>query len=200
MFRFKSSTGCRVGDHPKFAWNLLVAFCNDALNRTAGCHFVEEGDEIKEQTAIVSWDPHHNPILAEVAGVVRYEDVLEGKTFRIERDADTKVARKVMIEHKGELHPQVIIEDEGGNRLAINPLPEKAYIEVEAGQKVVAGTLLAKTPREIQGTQDITGGLPRVTPSSIAKSTSPAVLSKRSRTTPTLLHVAKSLMLRGARK
>ncbi len=124
---------------------------------------VEEGDEIKEQSVLVSWDPHHNPILAEVAGVVRYEDVLEGKTYRIERDADTKVARKVLIEHKGELHPQIIIEDEGGNRLAINPLPEKAYIEVEAGQKVVAGTLLAKTPREIQGTQDITGGLPRVT-------------------------------------
>ncbi len=124
---------------------------------------VEEGDEIKEQSVLVSWDPHHNPILAEVAGVVRYEDVLEGKTYRIERDADTKVARKVLIEHKGELHPQIIIEDEGGNRLAINPLPEKAYIEVESGQKVVAGTLLAKTPREIQGTQDITGGLPRVT-------------------------------------
>ncbi len=124
---------------------------------------VVEGQEIKEQTVIVSWDPHHNPILAEVSGVVRYEDVLEGKTFRIERDVDTKVARKVLIEHKGELHPQVIIEDEKGNRLSINPLPEKAYIEVENGQKVSAGTMLAKTPREIMGTQDITGGLPRVT-------------------------------------
>jgi DNA-directed RNA polymerase subunit beta' len=124
---------------------------------------VAEGQDIKEQTVIVSWDPHHNPILAEVTGVVRYEDVLEGKTFRVERDADTKVARKVLIEHKGELHPQIIIEDDKGNRLSINPLPEKAYIEVENGQKVIAGTMLAKTPREIQGTQDITGGLPRVT-------------------------------------
>ncbi|MSR38109.1 MAG: DNA-directed RNA polymerase subunit beta' [Planctomycetes bacterium] len=124
---------------------------------------VVEGQEVKENSVIVSWDPHHNPILAEVTGVVRYEDVLEGKTFRIERDADTKVQRKVLIEHKGELHPQVLIEDENGNRLSINPLPEKAYIEVENGQKVVAGTLLAKTPREIMGTQDITGGLPRVT-------------------------------------
>ncbi|MGE3172898.1 MAG: DNA-directed RNA polymerase subunit beta' [Planctomycetota bacterium] len=124
---------------------------------------VTEGQEVKEHSVIVSWDPHHNPILAEVSGVVRYEDVLEGKTFRVERDVDTKVARKVMIEHKGELHPQVMIEDEKGNRLSINPLPEKAYLEVENGQRVVAGTLLAKTPREIQGTQDITGGLPRVT-------------------------------------
>jgi DNA-directed RNA polymerase subunit beta' len=57
----------------------------------------------------------------------------------------------------------VIIEDAKGNRAAICPLPEKAYIEAKDGDKIVAGTLLAKTPREIVGTQDITGGLPRVT-------------------------------------
>jgi DNA-directed RNA polymerase subunit beta' len=124
---------------------------------------VVEGQEIKESTLLCSWDPHHNPILAEVTGLVRYEDILEGKTFRTERDADTKVQRKVLIEHKGDLHPQIMIEDDNGNRLAINPIPEKAYIEVENGQRVTAGMLLAKTPREIQGTQDITGGLPRVT-------------------------------------
>jgi DNA-directed RNA polymerase subunit beta' len=124
---------------------------------------VIEGDEIKEHQPLCSWDPHHNPILAEVTGTVRYEDILEGKTFRIERDADTKVQRKVMIEHKGDLHPHLIIEDAGGNRLAITPVPEKAYIEVENGQELRAGMLLAKTPREVQGTQDITGGLPRVT-------------------------------------
>ena len=124
---------------------------------------VTDGQEVKEPTALCSWDPHHNPILAEVTGIIRYEDILEGKTFRTERDAETKVQRKVMIEHKGDLHPQIIIEDDNGNRLAINPVPEKAYIEVENGQRVTAGMLLAKTPREIQGTQDITGGLPRVT-------------------------------------
>ena len=124
---------------------------------------VTEGTEIKEGTPLCAWDPHHNPILAEVGGTVRYEDILEGKTFRVERDADTKVQRKVMIEHKGDLHPHLIIEDDGGNRLAITPVPEKAYIEVENGQTVVAGMMLAKTPREVQGTQDITGGLPRVT-------------------------------------
>jgi len=128
----------------------------------AAVHVVD-GQEVKEQSVLCSWDPHHNPILAEVSGVIRYEDILEGKTFRTERDAETKVQRKVLIEHKGDLHPQLIIEDENGNRLAINPVPEKAYIEVENGQRVAAGTLLAKTPREIQGTQDITGGLPRVT-------------------------------------
>jgi len=85
----------------------------------------------------------------------------------------------VLIEHKGDLHPQIIIEDEKGNRLAINPLPEKAYIEAENGQRVVAGMLLAKTPREIMGTQDITGGLPRVTELFEARRPKdPAVLSE----------------------
>ncbi|GAB4151449.1 MAG: DNA-directed RNA polymerase subunit beta' [Planctomycetota bacterium] len=140
---------------------------------------VSEGQEIKEHSVLCSWDPHHNPILAEVSGIVRYEDILEGKTFRVEKDSESKVARKVLIEHKGDLHPQIIIEDENGNRLAINPLPEKAYIEVENGQKVVAGMLLAKTPREIVGTQDITGGLPRVTELFEArKPKDPAVLAE----------------------
>ncbi len=124
---------------------------------------VTEGDEIKERTTLCSWDPHHHPILAEVGGQVRYEDVLAGKTFKEERDPDSKVSRKMIIEHKGDLHPQLIIEDKSGNRAAIHPLPEKAYIEVEDGAEIVAGALLAKTPREIVGTQDITGGLPRVT-------------------------------------
>ncbi|MBK8098914.1 MAG: DNA-directed RNA polymerase subunit beta' [Planctomycetes bacterium] len=140
---------------------------------------VREGDEVKERSLLCSWDTHHHPILAEVSGVVRYEDILEGKTFRVERDTDSKVQRKQIIEHKGDLHPQIIIEDENGNRLAINPLPEKAYIEVENGQKVVAGMLLAKTPREIEGTQDITGGLPRVTELFEARRPKdPAVLSE----------------------
>ncbi|MGE0142876.1 MAG: DNA-directed RNA polymerase subunit beta' [Planctomycetota bacterium] len=124
---------------------------------------VEEGQDVKIGTVLCSWDPHHNPILAEVGGIVRFEDILESKTMRLERDTDSKVSRKVIIEHKGDLHPQIIIEDDAGNRAAIHPLPEKAYIEVEDGQKIEAGTLIAKTPREIQGTQDITGGLPRVT-------------------------------------
>jgi len=124
---------------------------------------VVEDQDITEHTVLCSWDPHHNPILAEVSGIVRYEDILEGKTCRSERDPLTKVTRRMIIDHKGDLHPQVKIEDKDGHVKAINPLPEKAYIEVEDGANVVAGTLLAKTPREIQGTQDITGGLPRVT-------------------------------------
>ncbi|MDA0372989.1 MAG: DNA-directed RNA polymerase subunit beta' [Planctomycetota bacterium] len=140
---------------------------------------VDEGAEVPAGAVLCSWDPHHNPILAEVGGIARFEDVLEGKTMRLEKDLDSKVARKVIIEHKGDLHPQVIIEDANGDRAAIHPLPEKAYIEVEDGQKIEAGMLLAKTPREIQGTQDITGGLPRVTELFEARRPKdPAVLSE----------------------
>jgi DNA-directed RNA polymerase subunit beta' len=124
---------------------------------------VRTDDEIEPGTVLCSWDPHHNPILAEVGGTVRFEDVIEGKTCKIEEDEGTGVSRMMIIDHKGDLHPQIILEDEAGNTAAIHPLPEKAYIEVREGDSVVAGTLVAKTPREIQGTQDITGGLPRIT-------------------------------------
>jgi DNA-directed RNA polymerase subunit beta' len=95
---------------------------------------VEEDQEITAHTVLCSWDPHHSPILAEVSGTVRFEDILEGKTFRVERDSDTARANKVIIEHKGDLHPQIIIEDASGQRAAIHPLPEKAYIDVEDGE------------------------------------------------------------------
>jgi len=70
--------------------------------------------------------------------------------------------RLIIMEHKGELHPQIVIEDDRGQTLASYYIPEKAYLEVKDGQKILAGTLLAKTPREQSGVQDITGGLPRV--------------------------------------
>jgi DNA-directed RNA polymerase subunit beta' len=71
--------------------------------------------------------------------------------------------RWVIAEHKGDLHPQIVIEDDRGQSLAFYYIPEKAHLEVREGQIVSAGTMLAKTPREVSGTQDITGGLPRVT-------------------------------------
>ncbi len=124
---------------------------------------VADGEEIKGTTVLLEWEPHMIPILAEKAGVIEYDDIIEGATMKIETDPKSKLLRRQIIEHKGELHPQIIVSDEKGDRLGVYPIPEKAYIEVEQGQTVSAGTLLAKTPREVSGTQDITGGLPRVT-------------------------------------
>ncbi|MEX2559131.1 MAG: DNA-directed RNA polymerase subunit beta', partial [Pirellulales bacterium] len=123
---------------------------------------VDEDQEVQAGAVLCQWDPHSIPILAEVGGKVRYEDVLEGETMRSEKDPSGHV-RKLVMEHKGDLHPQIILEDASGKILDFYYLPEKAHIEVDEGQQVSAGTLLAKTPREVSGTQDITGGLPRVT-------------------------------------
>ena len=68
------------------------------------------------------------------------------------------------MEHKGDLHPQVVVEDPiDGKILDFYYMPEKAHLEVNEGQVISPGSLVAKTPREAAGTQDITGGLPRVT-------------------------------------
>jgi DNA-directed RNA polymerase subunit beta' len=103
------------------------------------------------------------PILADIGGSIRFEDIVEEQTMREETDRNTGIVRKVIIAHKGDLHPQIIIEDRSGKILGLYPIPERAHIEVDEGQEVTPGALLAKTPREITGTQDITGGLPRVT-------------------------------------
>jgi DNA-directed RNA polymerase subunit beta' len=124
---------------------------------------VEEGQQVQPGQVLVKWDPHMTPILAEVGGRVRFDEIEEGETLRKERDPGTGTERWVIMEHKGDLHPQIVIEDDRGQNLAFYYVPEKAHLEVRAGQTVSAGTLLAKTPREAGVTQDITGGLPRVT-------------------------------------
>ena len=139
----------------------------------------KEGQKIKEKQILVRWDPHHIPILCERDGKVRYDEIVEGKTMKEEADAASGVRRKQIIEHKGDLHPQIVITDDNDHPLALYPIPERAYLEVKDGQTIKAGTLIAKTPREITGTQDITGGLPRVTELFEArKPKDPAVMSE----------------------
>ena len=123
---------------------------------------VHDGQQINRGQMLCEWDPHNIPILAEVGGKVRFDDIVEGETMKVETDPSGHV-RRTIIEHKGDLHPQIIIEDAEGKTLDYKYVPERASIEVDAGQMISAGTLLAKTPREVGGTQDITGGLPRVT-------------------------------------
>jgi DNA-directed RNA polymerase subunit beta' len=124
---------------------------------------VERGEQVRKGHKCLSWDPNFMPILAEAEGKVQYEDIDEGKTMRLEVDPKSKITRRVIMEHKGEKHPQIVIVDEAGTRLSFASLPEKAYIEIEDGKEVQKGDLLAKTTREMGGVQDITGGLPRVT-------------------------------------
>jgi DNA-directed RNA polymerase subunit beta' len=123
---------------------------------------VEDGQQVAAGAQLCSWDPHSIPILAEVTGKARYEDIVEGETMRLERDAGG-TERRFIIDHKGELHPQVVIEDADGKPLDVYYLPERAVVNVEEGKIITAGSILAKTPREASAVADITGGLPRVT-------------------------------------
>jgi DNA-directed RNA polymerase subunit beta' len=123
---------------------------------------VKDGQAVKPRTMLATWDPHSTPVLTEVEGKVRYEDIVEGETMREEVDQHGS-RRRIIIEHKGDLHPQIAIVDDEGHPLGLYSIPEKANIQVEEGEIVHAGDTLARTPRAIQRVQDITGGLPRVT-------------------------------------
>jgi DNA-directed RNA polymerase subunit beta' len=124
---------------------------------------VKDGDAVVPGQVICSWDPHATPVYCRERGTIHFEDIRDGETLRIERDRATGAERRIIMEHKGELHPKIVIRGERGQIVEEHYIPERAYLEVEDGRVVSAGTLLAKTPREAAGTQDITGGLPRVT-------------------------------------
>jgi len=124
---------------------------------------VGDGEQVKKGQDFVKWDPYNVPILTEKAGKVEFRDMIQGVTIKKEVDEATGVMGTVVIEHKEDLHPQIVIVDEkNGQVLASYSIPAGAHVSVEQGKKAAAGALLAKTPRKIAKTKDITGGLPRV--------------------------------------
>jgi len=123
---------------------------------------VPNGGHVKKGEAFVQWDPYNVPILSEKAGKVRFHDIIEGVTMKQEVDETTAQEAMVIIEHKEDLHPQIVITDDKGEPVANYPIPSGAHVVVTEGDKIVAGTLMAKTPRKTSKTKDITGGLPRV--------------------------------------
>jgi DNA-directed RNA polymerase subunit beta' len=124
---------------------------------------VADGSHIKKGEAFVQWDPHNVPILTEKAGKVEFRDMISGVTIKQELDPETGVKGTVVIEHKEDLHPQIVIIDDKTKEIAASySIPAGAHVSVGEGKKVQAGQLLAKTPRKVAKTKDITGGLPRV--------------------------------------
>jgi len=122
----------------------------------------KDGSHIKKGDTFVQWDPYNVPILSEKAGKIKFHDIIEGVTMKQEMDETTGQEAMVIIDHKEDLHPQVIISDDKGEVVANYPIPSGAHIVLHEGDKIVAGTLMAKTPRKSAKTKDITGGLPRV--------------------------------------
>ena len=139
---------------------------------------VADDEEVKENQMLCQWNPHAVPILSEVAGKVRFEDIVEGETMQIEKEASGTI-RKSIIDFKGDMHPQIVVENADGTVADVYYLPERAHIAVEEGEKISAGSTVAETPREASGISDITGGLPRVTEIFEArKPKDPAVLAE----------------------
>ncbi|MBI1977097.1 MAG: DNA-directed RNA polymerase subunit beta', partial [Candidatus Omnitrophica bacterium] len=124
--------------------------------------YVPEGQMVSEGQVFVRWDPYTFPILTEIGGRIKFEDIREEVTMRKEMDQETGLIGRVIIEHKGDYHPQIIVEGDQNEVLAIYPLAPGAHIVTENGQRIKGGDILAKTPRTIAKTKDITGGLPRV--------------------------------------
>jgi DNA-directed RNA polymerase subunit beta' len=122
----------------------------------------KDGSKVKKGDTFVQWDPYNVPILSEKAGKVTFHDIIEGVTMKQEMDETTSQEAMVVIEHKEDLHPQIIISDDKGEVVANYPIPSGAHIVVNETDKIVAGSLLAKSPRKMSKTKDITGGLPRV--------------------------------------
>ena len=112
---------------------------------------------------LVEWNPHLTPILAEETGVVRFRDIEIGKTIRSEQAKAAEKSELIVIEHTGEMHPQILIEDKEGHILDFHHLPAKCRIEVTEDQPIKQGEMLARQPKDVAGSADIVGGLPRVT-------------------------------------
>ncbi|MBU1354988.1 MAG: DNA-directed RNA polymerase subunit beta' [Candidatus Edwardsbacteria bacterium] len=112
---------------------------------------------------IFEWDPHTAAILAEHTGTVQLADMVPDVTISEEFDDITGMRRPMVIESKDRsLYPHINIVDKRGKVRSSYPIPIGARIMVQEGQNISAGEFLAKTPREISKSRDITAGLPRV--------------------------------------
>jgi len=124
---------------------------------------IKDGEDVKKGDTVVTWDPYNVPILTEKAGRVEFRDMIAGITVANETDKETGKKGVVVTEHKEDLHPQVVIFDEITKEIkASYSIPVGAHLSVKEGDIVHGGIQLAKTPRKVARTKDITGGLPRV--------------------------------------
>ncbi len=137
---------------------------------------VNDGDHVEAGQVVATWDPHTHPIVTEVAGFVRFVDVVEGVTVTSEVDEITGLTSLVVTDPKQrgtqakDLRPMVKLVDKDGNDLNLAGtdipahyyLPAGAIIQLKDGAEVGVGDILARIPQESSKTRDITGGLPRV--------------------------------------
>ena len=154
----------------------------DDKNRERARHRIPYGSKlltkdkakVKRGDKLAEWDPYTLPIITEKEGVVNYVDLDEGVTMREFVDDATGISSRVVIDWKqqskaADLRPRITLRDNKGKVVLLgNGIEARSYMSVDAilsvenGQKVNAGDVLARIPREGSKTRDITGGLPRV--------------------------------------
>src|SRR5512137_2020498 len=123
----------------------------------------KENDVVPAEETIAFFDPFSEPIIAEASGTLRFHDIVLGTTLKEEVNEDTGKIEKKITEYSLEtLQPRITIESDKGEELAAYFLPGNAYLNIDDGEKVKAGRIIAKLLRESVKTSDITGGLPRV--------------------------------------
>jgi len=121
---------------------------------------VTRGQILMANETIATFDPFNDPIISEHDGIVRYEDIIPGSTLNEEINAETGNIEKIITDVGNERdtkEPRIIITDEAGNDIETYYLPEGAYLSVEDGEAVKAGTILAKILKESTKAMDITG-------------------------------------------
>src|SRR5215207_1747631 len=138
---------------------------------------VKDGQKVAKGDVICTWDPFNNVIIAEINGALKFENVIEGITYREEADEQTGHREKVVIETKDKTKiPSIIVQ--GKENKSYN-LPTGSHIMLDESDDVKAGQVLVKIPRILGKLRDITGGLPRVTELFEARNPSnPAVVSE----------------------
>jgi DNA-directed RNA polymerase subunit beta' len=125
---------------------------------------VADGGTTEKGNMLMEWDPHNVPILTEVGGRAKFEDIIEGVTMREEIDESTSLAARVIIEHREEsLHARIAILNDNDEVLTRYDMSTGAHITIHDNDAVSPGDVLAKIPREISKAKDIVLGLPRVT-------------------------------------
>ena len=142
--------------------------------------YFKEGDLVKKGDLIAKWDPFNAVIVTEYAGTLRFNDVIEGITFRAETDEATGLTEKIITDSKDKSKvPTCDVLDKNGEIIGTYNFPVGGHVVCEDGQTVKTGTTLVKIPRAAGSAGDITGGLPRVTELFEARNPSnPAVVSE----------------------
>jgi DNA-directed RNA polymerase subunit beta' len=156
---------------------------------------VKEGDQVAAGQVVATWDPHTHPVITEVAGLVKFQDFIDGLTVTTQVDEVTGLSSTVVLDTKQrggkDLRATIKLVNNKGKEVtfanteipAVYSLPAGALVALEDGARVSVGDVIARIPQESSKTRDITGGLPRVADLFEArKPKDPAILAEKSGT------------------